>query len=67
MPSTRSFRAVSNTAFLSVMLTLLYSSEFLPRNGHSSDSDSFSIDGELVFTSFSSQRFDDEAANPYTS
>ncbi len=40
--------------------------QFLPRKGHSSDSDSFSIDGELVFTSFSSQRFDDEAANPYT-
>ena len=40
--------------------------EFIEKQGCSSDSDCFSIDGKLVFCSFSSQRFDDEAANPYT-
>lgn len=40
--------------------------EFLEKVGHSSDSDSFSVDGNLQFVSFSSQRFDEEANNPYT-
>ena len=40
--------------------------EFIEKIGNSSDTDSFSIDGELVFCSFSDQRFDGNAANPYT-
>lgn len=40
--------------------------EFIEKKGFSSDSDSFSVDGELKFVSFSSQRFDDKAVNPYT-
>lgn len=40
--------------------------EFIEKNGYSSDTDSFSIDGELVFCSFSNQRFDNSAVNPYT-
>lgn len=40
--------------------------EFIEKKGFSSDSDSFSVDGELKFVSFSSQRFDDKAINPYT-
>ncbi len=40
--------------------------DFLEKQGHSSDSDSFSVDGELKFVSFSAQRFDDKAGNPYT-
>lgn len=40
--------------------------EFLEKVGHSSDTDSFSVDGELKFVSFSAQRFDKKAANPYT-
>lgn len=40
--------------------------EFIDKDGCSSDTDSFSINGELVITTFSAQRFDDEAANPYT-
>lgn len=40
--------------------------EFLEKKGHSSDSDSFSVDGELKFISFSAQRFDKNASNPYT-
>lgn len=34
--------------------------------GYSSDSECFSVNGELKFVSFSAQRFDDEAANIYT-
>ena len=40
--------------------------DFLEKEGHSSDTDSFSIDGRLVFCSFSDQRFDENADNPYT-
>ena len=40
--------------------------EFIDSQGFSSDSDCFSIDGELKFASFSSQRFDRSAENPYT-
>lgn len=40
--------------------------EFIESHGFSSDSDCFSIDGELKFVSFSSQRFDWNAENPYT-
>ena len=40
--------------------------EFIESQGFSSDSDCFSIDGELKFVSFSSQRFDASAENPYT-
>lgn len=39
--------------------------EFIQQKGYSSDTDSFSIDGELVFCSFNSQRFDSDAENPY--
>ena len=40
--------------------------QFLEKRGASSDSDSFSIDGKLVFTSFDDQLFDERAENPYT-
>lgn len=40
--------------------------DFLEKSGYSSDCDSFSIDGELKFISFSSQRFDENCENPYT-
>ena len=40
--------------------------EFLEKVGHSSDTDSFSVDGKLKFVSFSAQRFDENASNPYT-
>ncbi len=40
--------------------------EFIEQEGYSSDTVCFSIDGELVFASFSNQHFDDKAANPYT-
>ncbi len=40
--------------------------EFIQQKGFASDSDSFSIDDELVFASFDNQYFDDRADNPYT-
>lgn len=40
--------------------------EFIEKTGCSSDTDSFSVDGQLKVVTFSAQRFDDEAANPYT-
>lgn len=40
--------------------------DFIEKKGFSSDTDSFSVDGELRFVSFSSQRFDENATNPYT-
>ena len=40
--------------------------EFIDKQGCSSDTDSMSVDGKLVFTSFCAQRFDLNATNPYT-
>lgn len=40
--------------------------EFIEKHGCSSDTDCFSIAGKLKFVSFSAQRFDEDAPNPYT-
>lgn len=40
--------------------------DFLEKKGFSSDTDCFSVHGELKFVSFSDQRFDEKAENPYT-
>lgn len=40
--------------------------DFIEKQGCSSDTDSFSVDGKLKFVSFCAQRFDLNAANPYT-
>lgn len=40
--------------------------EFIEKQGCSSDTDCFSVDGNLKFVSFSAQRFDEDASNPYT-
>lgn len=40
--------------------------EFLEKKGCSSDTDSYAKDGQLKFVSFSAQRFDANAVNPYT-
>lgn len=40
--------------------------EFIEKQGCSSDTDCFSVDGELKFISFSAQHFDENATNPYT-
>ena len=39
--------------------------EFLDKKGCSSDTDSYAQDGQLKFVSFSAQRFDVNAVNPY--
>lgn len=39
--------------------------DFLEKVGCSSDTDCFSVDGELKFVSFNAQRFDSNAANPF--
>lgn len=39
--------------------------EFIEKHGCSSDSECFSIDGELRVVTFSSQRFDEKATNPF--
>lgn len=40
--------------------------EFIEMEGCQSGSDSFSIDGEMVFTTFDDQHFDTNAPNPFT-
>ena len=40
--------------------------EFLEKKGCSSDTDSYAQNGQLKFISFSAQRFDTNAVNPYT-
>lgn len=40
--------------------------DYITQLGYSSDTDSFSVNGELKFVSFDSQRFDTNAENPYT-
>lgn len=40
--------------------------DYIEKAGCSSDTDSMSVDGKLVFTSFCAQRFDLNATNPYT-
>lgn len=40
--------------------------DFLEKEGNSSDTDCFSINGKLAFCSFSNQFFDSNAENPYT-
>lgn len=40
--------------------------QFIEKRGCSSDSDCFSVNGELVVVSYSAQRFDEKASNPFT-
>ena len=40
--------------------------DFIEQKGYSSDTDSFSVNGELKFVSFDCQMFDKKAENPYT-
>lgn len=40
--------------------------EFIEKRGCSSDTDSYAQNGQLKFVSFSAQRFDADATNPYT-
>lgn len=54
------------TAFEHSLSKKVIVEEFIEKQGCSSDTDSFSVAGELKFVSFSAQRFDEHAPNPYT-
>ena len=58
--------AALQTAFDHSLSGRVVVEEFIEKVGCSSDSDCFSVEGELKFVSFSAQRFDDNAPNPYT-
>lgn len=53
-------------AFDKSLSGLIIVEEFIEKQGCSSDTDSFSVDGKLKFVSFNSQHFDLKAANPFT-
>lgn len=59
-------RAALDYAFKHSIKGNIIIEEFIEKRGCSSDTDSFSYNGELKFVSFSAQRFDDKAINPYT-
>ena len=59
-------RSALEVAFAHSLSKRVIVEEFIEKAGCSSDTDSFSVDGELKFVSFSAQRFDEHAPNPYT-
>lgn len=59
-------RSALEVAFTHSLSKRVIVEEFIEKAGCSSDTDSFSVDGELKFVSFSAQRFDEHAPNPYT-
>lgn len=59
-------RSALEVAFAHSLSKRVIVEEFIEKAGCSSDTDSFSVDGELKFVSFSAQRFDVHAPNPYT-
>lgn len=58
--------AAVRTAFSYSISGNIIIEQFIQKVGCSSDSDSFSVDGKLEFITFSAQRFDASASNPYT-
>lgn len=58
--------AVNNAIKNSVFAKECIIEEFIVQKGFSSDTDSFSVDSDLQFISFSNQYFDVQSANPYT-
>lgn len=53
-------------AFNNSFNKIIIAEEFIEPQNNPSDSDCFSVDGKMVFYSFSSQYFDNTAPNPYT-
>lgn len=60
------FRPALEYAFAHSISGHVIVEEFLDKKGCSSDTDSYAQDGVLKFVSFSAQRFDVDATNPYT-
>ena len=58
--------AAVNYAFEKSISGHIIIEDFIEKVGCSSDTDSMSVDGKLVFVNFCAQRFDLNAANPYT-
>lgn len=58
-------RTALELAFANSLSKRVIVEEFIDKIGCSSDTDSMSIDGKLVFSSFNAQYFDYKASNPY--
>lgn len=58
-------KAAAINAFEHALKGKIIIEDFIEAEGCTSDSDSFSVNGELKFVSFSAQRFDENAAGPY--
>lgn len=59
-------RSAAENAFANALKGKIIIEDFIEPEGCTSDSDSFSVDGEMKFITFSAQRFDNNASNPYT-
>lgn len=55
-----------NTALASSISKKFIIEDFLEKEGYSVGSESFVVDGKLMYNAFYDQYFDDEAVNPYT-
>jgi carbamoylphosphate synthase large subunit len=63
--SINQLQAALDHAFSNSISKKVIVEEFIEKQGCSSDSDCFSVDGKLQFVSFSAQRFDENAAGTY--
>lgn len=59
-------KPAAENAFFNSLKKRVIVEDFIETDGHASDSDCFSIGGNLHFASFSTQYFDRTASNPYT-
>ena len=60
------YKAAVEEAFAKSIKGNIVVEQFIELEGYQSGSDSFSIDGKMVFTTFDDQHFDKSASNPYT-
>ena len=60
------YRSALEEAFSKSISGHVIVEQFIEKHGCSSDTDSFLLDGELKYVTFNAQRFDPNAANPYT-
>ena len=60
------YKAAVEEAFAKSIKGIIIVEQFIELEGYQSGSDSFSVDGKMVFTTFDDQHFDKSAANPYT-
>lgn len=60
------YKAAVEEAFVKSIKGNIVVEQFIEQDGYQSGSDSFSVDGKMVFTTFDDQHFDKSATNPYT-